>query len=127
MEKAILKGKKSIESHEPENGKEGSLGSKKRGVGLSHLAQNQSKLNVSKKNFVTGTITNEDIEDNLTRVPSCQSHFLNNKNMSRRLPSCLTEKHQLEVQDLCNVERRPWPIIKQSGGNKCTFYPRTLV
>ena len=41
--------------------------------------------------------------------------------MSIRLPSCLTEKHQLEVQDLCNVERRPWPdtIIKQSGGNKC--------
>lgn len=30
MEKAILKGKKSIESHEPENGKEGSLGSKKK-------------------------------------------------------------------------------------------------
>jgi hypothetical protein len=81
MEKAILKGKKFIESHESENGKEGSLGSKKSGVGVSHLAQNQSELNVSKKNFVTGTITNEDIEDNRTRVPSCQSHFLNNENV----------------------------------------------
>ena len=81
MEKAILKGKKSIESHEPEMERKEVLEAKKVGWVCHILLKIKASSTFQKKNFVTGTITNEDIEDNRTRVPSCQSHFLNNENV----------------------------------------------